>query len=108
MSSEIFLLNKSLKKANDLCFSHGIAAAELIVLSEISVRSSLKEECPNVKWLQTELQISFTKVKAILDPLELQGYIIKKISPVDHRVRTLHLTDKGDAFILKVACELLT
>jgi DNA-binding MarR family transcriptional regulator len=58
---------------------------------------------PNVKWLQTELRISFTKVKSIIESLESRGLIIKINDPVDKRRKFLDVTNKGNKYI----CELI-
>ena len=60
------------------------------------------ESPPNVKWFQTTLQISFTKVKAVLDPLEQRGFIIKTQAKDDHRVKDINLTEKGFKFISEI------
>lgn len=77
----------------------GIGLPEIILLYEILVRKDRKERLPNVKWLQTELQISFTKVKAILDNLISKKMIEKKSAVVDKRVKRIDITTIGIEFI---------
>ena len=90
-------------KALHLIFiKESIGIPELIILSEIAVRRHNNESLPNVKWFQTTLQISFTKVKAVLDPLEEKSLIIKSQAKGDHRVKDINLTEKGFKFISKV------
>ena len=90
-------------KALHLIFiKESIGIPELIILSEIAVRRHNNESLPNVKWFQTTLQISFTKVKAVLDPLEEKSLIIKSQAKGDHRVKYINITEKGFKFISKV------
>ena len=90
-------------KALHLIFiKESIGIPELIILSEIAVRRHNNESLPNVKWFQTTLQISFTKVKAVLDPLEEKSLIIKSQAKGAHRVKDINLTEKGFKFISKV------
>ena len=58
--------------------------------------------CVVGKWFQTTLQISFTKVKAVLDPLEKRGFIFKTQAEGDHRVKDINLTEKGFKFISEI------
>ncbi len=90
-------------KALHLIFiEESIGIPELIILSEIAVRMHKNESPPNVKWFQTTLQISFTKVKAVLDPLEQRRLIIKTQAKGDHRVKDINLTEKGFKFISEI------
>ena len=98
-----FLAKNIGAKALHLIFiKESIGIPELIILSEIAVRMHKNESPPNVKWFQTTLQISFTKVKAVLDPLEQRGFIIKTQAKDDHRVKDINLTEKGFKFISEI------
>jgi DNA-binding MarR family transcriptional regulator len=98
-----FLAKNIGAKALQLIFiKESIGIPELIILSEIGVRMHKNEALPNVKWFQTTLQISFTKVKAVLDPLEQRGFIIKTQAKDDHRVKDINLTEKGFKFISEI------
>jgi len=98
-----FLAKNIGAKALQLIFiKESIGIPELIILSEIGVRMHKNEALPNVKWFQTTLQISFTKVKAVLDPLEQRGFIIKTQGKDDHRVKDINLTEKGFKFISEI------
>ena len=59
-------------------------------------------QLPNVKWVQTELVISFTKLKSLLDDLENRGLIIKIYDTNDKRVKFLDTTKKGEEFIFQI------
>ena len=59
-------------------------------------------ELPNVKWVQNELGISFTKLKSMMDCLENRGFI-KISSKKDHRIKFIDITDGGKEFFIKVA-----
>ena len=98
-----FILKNAGAKALHLIFiEESIGMPELIILSEIAVRRHKNQSLPNVKWFQTTLQISFTKVKSVLEPLEAKGFIIKSQSKGDHRVKDIDLTEKGFKFISEV------
>ena len=98
-----FISKNAGAKALHLIFiEESIGMPELIILSEIAVRRHNNENLPNVKWFQTTLQISFTKVKSVLEPLEAKGFIIKSQAKGDHRVKDIDLTEKGFKFISKV------
>jgi len=94
--------NIGAKALHMIFIKESIGIPELIILSEIAVRKHNNKSLPNVKWFQTTLQISFTKVKAVLDPLEEKGLIIKSQAKADHRVKDINLTEKGFKFISKV------
>ena len=98
-----FIIKNAGAKALHLIFiEESIGMPELIILSEIAVRRHNNQSLPNVKWFQTTLQISFTKVKSVLEPLEEKGFIIKSQSKCDHRVKDIDLTEKGFKFISEV------
>ena len=58
-----------------------------MLLTEILRREAENEEPINVMWLQTELKMSFTKVKAVIEKLELRNFIKKTASKLDKRVK---------------------
>ena len=71
-------------------------------MSEIIARKLEKTQLPNVKWVQTELDISFTKLKSLLDDLINRGFIIKIQDTNDKRVKFLDTTKKGEEFIFEI------
>ena len=98
-----FISKNAGAKALHLIFiEESIGMPELIILSEIAVRRHNNQSLPNVKWFQTTLQISFTKVKSVLEPLEAKGFIIKSQAKGDHRVKDIDLTEKGFKFISEI------
>ena len=94
--------NAGAKALHQIFIGDSIGMPELIILSEIAVRKHNGRSLPNVKWFQTTLQISFTKVKAVLEPLEAKGLIIKSQAKGDHRVKDIDLTEKGFKFISEI------
>lgn len=103
MKNKEFLLNaKRVRQVNALFLKESIDHSHIVLLTEIIVRKIHKDPLPNVKWLQTELQISFTKVKSILETLEVRGFIIKKDSEGDKRVKFIDITKAGNEFIYEV------
>ena len=103
MKNKEFLLNaKRARQVNALFLKESIDHSHIVLLTEIIVRKIHKDPLPNVKWLQTELQISFTKVKSILETLEERGFIIKKDSEGDKRVKFIDITKAGNEFIYEV------
>ena len=90
------------KEINELYKSKKIQLAHVIVLSEIIARKAENTQLPNVKWVQTELDISFTKLKALLVDLENRGLILKINDTNDKRVKFLDTTKKGEEFILEI------
>ena len=94
--------NAGAKALHQIFIEDSIGMPELIILSEIAVRRHDGRSLPNVKWFQTTLQISFTKVKAVLEPLEAKGFIIKSQAKGDHRVKDIDLTEKGFKFISEI------
>ena len=90
------------KKIYKLFKSKKIQHAHIVVLSEIISRKSENIQLPNVKWVQTELDISFTKLKSLLDDLENRGLILKINDTNDKRVKFLDITKKGEEFIFEI------
>ena len=82
---------------------NGIDLREMYLLSEILKRRSKNIELPNVKWVQNELVISFTKLKAMIDTLEERELIVKITSMKDQRIKYIDITERGTEFFNKVA-----
>ena len=76
-----------------------MGVGHFLLLTAIVARRIKQERLPNIKWLQVELQISFTKVKSIINSLESRGLIIKVSDPMDKRRKFLDLTAKGNKYI---------
>ena len=102
IDSSFVAKNAGAKALHLIFIKESIGIPELIILSEIAVRRHDNKALPNVKWFQTTLQISFTKVKAVLDPLEQRGFILKTQAEDDHRVKDINLTKKGFKFISEI------
>ena len=90
------------KDVNKIYKSKKIQHDHIVVLSEIIARKLEETQLPNVKWVQTELDISFTKLKSLLDDLVNSGFIIKIQDTNDKRVKFLDTTKKGEEFIFKI------
>ena len=91
--------SKSVSNLNALRLREKMGVGHFILLTAI-VSSKIKgERLPNIKWLQTELQISFTKVKSIIENLESRGLITKVSDHNDKRRKFLDVTEKGYKFI---------
>ena len=102
IDSSFIAKNAGAKALHLIFIKESMGIPELIILSEIAVRRHNNKPLPNVKWFQTTLQISFTKVKAVLDPLEERGLIIKTQARDDHRVKDINLTEKGFKLISEI------
>ena len=103
--SEIFdyvKINEAIGSIFKIFDQNGIDLREMYLLSEILKRKSEKMELPNVKWVQNELGISFTKLKSMLICLEKRKFIIKVSSKKDHRMKFIDITDDGKEFFIKV------
>jgi|TARA_B100001094_G_scaffold29286_1_gene24427 DNA-binding MarR family transcriptional regulator len=104
MNKKVFLRHaKSVSNLNTLSLKEKMGVGHFLLLTEIVASKIKGESLPNVKWLQTELRISFTKVKSIIESLESRGLIIKINDPVDKRRKFLDVTKKGNKYI----CELI-
>ena len=90
---------KSVKNLNTLGLKERLGVGHLLLLTEIVASKIKGESLPNVKWFQTELRISFTKVKCIIESLESRGLIIKTNDPKDKRRKFIDVTDKGSKYI---------
>ena len=90
---------KSVSYLNAISIREKLKVGHFLLLTKIVASKIKGESLPNVKWLQTELQISFTKVKSIIESLESRGLIIKISDPNDKRRKFLDVTQKGHKFI---------
>ena len=90
---------KSVAYLNALSLQERLGVGHFLLLTKIVASKIKGESLPNVKWLQTELQISFTKVKSIIESLESRGLIIKISDPNDKRRKFLDVTQKGHKYI---------
>ena len=107
MGNKSFLRHsKSVSNLNALRLREKMGVGHFILLTAI-VSSKIKgERLPNIKWLQTELQISFTKVKSIIESLESRGLIAKINDAKDKRVKFLDVTEKGEQYIYNLISSL--
>ncbi|MFL2703988.1 MAG: hypothetical protein ACJ0FY_01045 [Gammaproteobacteria bacterium] len=71
-------------------------------MTEIVKRKIENKPLPNVKWLQTELEISTTKIKSICSELENRGFITKSLDVNDRRVKKIDITPSGKEFIYRI------
>ena len=104
--SEVFdyvKINKANRHIFKIFVQNGIDLREMYLLSEILQRKSENMDLPNVKWVQNELKISFTKLKAMIDALEERELIEKITSIKDQRIKYIDITKKGTEFFNKVA-----
>ena len=100
MDKKSFLKHaKSVSNLNALSIKEKMGVGHFLLLTEIVASKIKGKSLPNVKWLQTELRISFTKVKSIIEALESRGLIIKINDPKDKRRKFLDVTDKGNKYI---------
>ena len=104
--SEVFdyvKINAAMGSIFKIFDQNGIDLREMYLLSEILKRESEKMDLPNVKWVQNELGISFTKLKSMLVCIENRGFITKISSKKDHRIKFIDITDDGKEFFMKVS-----
>ena len=100
MDKKSFLKHaKSVSNLNPLSIKEKMGVGHFLLLTAIVARRIKQERMPNIKWLQVELQISFTKVKSIINSLESRGLIVKVSDPNDKRRKYLDLTVKGNKYI---------
>ena len=90
---------QSVSRVNTFFLKEHISSGHFLLLTQIVARKMKGEPLPNIKWLQTELQISFTKVKRITGYLESRGFITKISDPKDKRRKFLDVTGKGHKYI---------
>ena len=74
----------------------------MYLFSEILLRKQKKTKLPNIKWVQNELEISFTKLKAMIDSLEERELIVKITSEKDQRIKYIDITEKETEFFHKL------
>ena len=67
------------KQVNKLYLREKVNLGHIVLLTEIVKRKIENKPLPNVKWLQTELEISTTKIKSICSELENRGFITKSL-----------------------------
>ena len=91
--------SRSVSYLNAMSIKEKMGIGHFLLLTSIVARKIKQERLPNIKWLQVELQISFTKVKSIINSLESRGLIIKVSDPKDKRRKFLDLTTKGNKYI---------
>ena len=96
MDNNTFLRRaKSVSYLNAISIREKLKVGHFLLLTKIVACKINERPLPNVKWLQTELQISFTKVKSIIENLESRGLIAKVSDPNDKRRKFLDVTEKG-------------
>ncbi len=95
-------INKSTRHIFKILDQNGIDFGEIYLLSEILKRKSENSELPNIKWVQNELCISFTKLKSMMDGLENRGYIKKIGAKRDHRIKFIDITESGKEFFFEI------
>ena len=91
-------INNSAKALFNLFNSSKIDHREMYLFSEILLRKQKGIKLPNVKWVQNELEISFTKLKAMMNSLEERELIVKINSRKDQRIKYIDITEKGAEF----------
>lgn len=108
MNDDVFKKNAlRAKQLMGLYLKEGIDLPSIIILTEIVVSKMEKRALPNIKWVETEFQISFTKVNAILKDLVDRNFIIKVNSEIDARVKYLDITKSGKEFIYEITGKLV-
>ena len=95
-------INKTAKTLFNVFDSSKIDHREMYLFSEILLRKHNGTKLPNVKWVQNELKISFTKLKAMIDTLEERELIEKITSKNDQRIKYIDITEKGIEFFHKL------
>ena len=88
-------INNTAKTLFNAFNSSKIDHREMYLFSEILLRKQKEIKLPNVKWVQNELEISFTKLKAMIDSLEERKLIVKIPSEKDQRIKHIDITEKG-------------
>ncbi len=95
-------INNTAKTLFNAFNSSKIDHREMYLFSEILLRKQKETKLPNVKWVQNELEISFTKLKAMIDSLEERELIVKITSEKDQRIKYIDITEKGIEFFHKL------
>ena len=79
-NQETFLRRaESVLYLNRVSLRENLDVGHFLLLTRIISCKIIGKSLPNVKWLQTELQISFTKIKSIIESLESRELIVKKM-----------------------------
>lgn len=97
---------QSVSRVNAFFLKENISSGHFLLLTQIVARKIKGDPLPNIKWLQTELQISFTKVKSIIESLESRGLITKINDGKDKRVKFLDVTEEGKKYIYNLTSSL--
>ena len=99
----ISINNTRAKMINQFFLREKIDLSHLILLSEIYIRKNKNIKLPNISWIESELQVTFTKVKSLVESLERREFIFKIPDPDDKRGKLLDITDSGINFIIGIA-----
>ena len=103
MNDSDFIMNAMrAKQVNKLYIKEKVNLGHIVLLTEIVQRKIENKPLPNVKWLQTELEISTTKIKSICSDLESRGFITKSFDRNDKRVKKIDITESGKEFIYRL------
>ena len=103
MLDSYFIINAiRAKQVNKLYLREKVNLGHIVLLTEIVKRKIENKPLPNVKWLQTELEISTTKIKSICSELENRGFITKSLDVNDRRVKKIDITPSGKEFIYRI------
>ena len=107
MNDSDFIMNAMrAKQVNKLYIKEKVNLGHIVLLTEIVQRKIENKPLPNVKWLQTELEISTTKIKSICSELEDRGFITKSFDVNDRRVKKIDITPSGKDFIYRLTSSL--
>ena len=90
------------QEMNSVRLTEHIELSHFMLLTEILRRDVFNEAPINVMWLQKELAMSFTKVKAVIGRLEARKFIKKIPSKTDKRYKQLSITHSGKLFAYKI------
>ena len=90
------------QEMNSIRLTEHIELSHFMLLTEILRRDVFNEAPINVMWLQKELAMSFTKVKAVIGRLEARKFIKKIPSKTDKRYKHLSITHSGKLFAYKI------
>ena len=108
MNDSDFIMNAMrAKQLNKLYIKEKVNLGHIVLLTEIVQRKIENKPLPNVKWLQTELEISTTKIKSICSELENRGFINKSFDINDKRVKKIDITPSGKEFIYRLTSGLI-
>ena len=90
------------REMNTVRLTESIELSHFMLLTEILRRELFNEQPVNVMWLQVELNMSFTKIKAVIQRLEARKFIKKISSKSDKRCKDLIITPSGKLFAYKI------